>query len=76
MRVGKEIVNEAAGLKKLAGAGKYVCQELTKRFKGDLDITNFMKETKMYVEGLYEVPEVRKVRPGHLVRCGKSSDLM
>ncbi|MFH1715657.1 MAG: 6-phosphofructokinase [Elusimicrobiota bacterium] len=75
---GKEIVDESAGIdsfghKKLAGAGKYVCQELTKRFKADPDITKFMKKTKMYVKGLYETPEVREVRPGHLVRCGKSS---
>lgn len=75
---GKEIVDEAAGVdafghKKLAGAGKYVCQELDKRFKKDPEILDFMKETKMYVKGLYETPEVREVRPGHLVRCGKSS---
>jgi 6-phosphofructokinase len=75
---GKEIVDETAGVdafghKKLAGAGKYVCQELSKRFKADKDITDFMKRTKMYVKGIYETPEVREVRPGHLVRCGKSS---
>ena len=75
---GKEIVDESAGVdafghKKLAGAGKYVCQELDKRFKNDPEILDFMKETKMYVKGLYETPEVREVRPGHLVRCGKSS---
>jgi 6-phosphofructokinase len=75
---GKEIVDESAGLdsfghKKLAGAGKFVCQELNKRFKADEEITEFMKETKMFVKGLYEAPEVREVRPGHLVRCGKAS---
>jgi 6-phosphofructokinase 1 len=75
---GKEIVDESAGLdsfghKKLAGAGKYVCQELEKRFKQDSEITDFMKKTKMYVKGIYEAPEVREVRPGHLVRCGKAS---
>jgi len=32
-----------------------------------------MKEQKMYVKNLYEVPEIRRVRPGHLVRCGHSS---
>ncbi len=75
---GIEIVDESAGIdafghKKLAGAGKYVCQELTKRFKQDSSILDFMEETKMYVKGLYETPEVREVRPGHLVRCGKAS---
>ncbi len=29
----------------------------------------------MFVEGLYEIPEVRAVTPGHLVRCGHSSPL-
>ena len=75
---GKEIVDESAGIdafghKKLAGAGKFVCQELNKRFKADPSILQFMKDTKMYVKGLYETPEVREVRPGHLVRCGKAS---
>jgi 6-phosphofructokinase 1 len=75
---GKEIVDEtsiadAFGHKKLAGAGKYVCQELTKRFKEDPDTKDLMKREKMYVEGIYELPEVRSVTPGHLVRCGRSS---
>ena len=75
---GREIVDESAGVdafghKKLAGASKYVSQQLTKRFKRDPEIREFMKAQKMYVEGLYEIPEVRDVRPGHLVRCGHSS---
>jgi 6-phosphofructokinase 1 len=75
---GKDIVDESAGVdafghKKLAGAGKFVCQELTNRLKEDAEVKEFMKETKMYVEGLYEVPEARSVTPGHLVRCGHSS---
>jgi 6-phosphofructokinase 1 len=75
---GSEIVDESAGVdafghKKLAGAAKYVCQEITKRLKADAAIEVFMKETHMYVKKLYEVPEVRSVTPGHLVRCGRSS---
>lgn len=75
---GTEIVDETAGIdafghKKLAGAGKFVCQQLTKRFKADPDIKIFMKEQKMFVENIYEVPEVRAVTPGHLVRCGRAS---
>ena len=75
---GEELVDESAGVdafghKKLAGAGKFVCQELSKRFKQDPAIKDFMKKEKMYVEGLYEIPEVRSVMPGHLVRCGRSS---
>ncbi len=75
---GSEIVDESAGVdafghKKLAGAGKYITQQLTKRFKDDADIKSLMTQNKMYVEGIYEVPEVRAVTPGHLVRCGRSS---
>lgn len=75
---GNELYDESAGLdsfghKKLAGAGKYVCQELTKRFKEDKEISALMKKAKMYVEGLYEIPEVRVIQPGHLVRSGHSS---
>lgn len=75
---GKELVDDSAGVdafghKKLAGAAKYVCQELSKRFKADPEIKEFMVREKMYVKGLYEIPEVRSVTPGHLVRCGHSS---
>lgn len=75
---GKEIVDESAGIdafghKKLAGAGKYVCQQLTKRLKADAAVKDFMKRTHMYVEGLYDVPEAREVLPGHLVRSGNTS---
>lgn len=75
---GTDIVDESAGAdafghKKLAGAGKYVCQELKKRLKADPDMPVFMKETGMFVEGIYEIPEVREIHPGHLVRAGNSS---
>jgi len=75
---GKELVDESAavdafGHKRLAGAGKYVCQELTKMAKSDPEIIEFMKREKMYVKGVYEMPEIRSVTPGHLVRCGYSS---
>ncbi len=75
---GSEIYDESAGIdsfghKKLAGAGKYAVQELTKRFKADPEIKELMKKTHMYVEKMNEIPEIRAVVPGHLVRCGRSS---
>jgi len=75
---GEELIDESAGIdafghKRLAGAGKYVCSELMKRFQNDPKIAQFMKDEKMFVKGLYENPEVRAVSPGHLVRCGHSS---
>ncbi len=75
---GTEIYDESAGIdsfghKKLAGAGKYAVQELAKRFKADPEIKELMKKTNMYVEKMNEIPEIRSVVPGHLVRCGRSS---
>ncbi|MCA9400040.1 MAG: 6-phosphofructokinase [Candidatus Omnitrophica bacterium] len=75
---GSELYDETAppdafGHKRLAGAGKYVVNQLSKFFKEDDEVKQFMREVKMYVPGLYEIPEVRSVSPGHLVRCGHSS---
>lgn len=75
---GTDIVDESAGIdafghKKLAGAGKFTCQQIQKRMKADPAMPLFMKETGMFVEGIYEIPEVREVHPGHLVRSGSSS---
>jgi len=75
---GAEIVDETAGVdafghKKLAGAGKYVRNELNKRLASDPDIRRLMDEFGMFVEGLYESPEIRTITPGHLVRCGETS---
>ncbi len=75
---GEMLYDESAGIdafghKKLAGSGKYVRQQLEKRMKCDPEITQFMKDTGMFAPGVYEVPEVREVVPGHLVRCGDSS---
>lgn len=64
---------DAFGHKKLAGAGKYVRQQLEKRLKTDPDVPAFMKKTGMFAPGVYEIPEVREVTPGHLVRSGASS---
>ncbi len=75
---GNELVDmstppDSFGHRKLMGAGKYVVQQIEKRIKADPDIKAFMKETGQFVEGVYEIPEVREIRPGHLVRCGFSS---
>ncbi|GBD97285.1 6-phosphofructokinase 1 [bacterium BMS3Abin06] len=75
---GEMLYDESAGMdafghKKLAGAGKYIRQQLEKRLKADPDVEAFMKRTGMYVPGIYAIPEVREVTPGHLVRSGHSS---
>ncbi|MBD3403243.1 6-phosphofructokinase [candidate division GN15 bacterium] len=75
---GKEIFDEsvppdAFGHRKLAGAGKYLVQELTKMLKADDEIKAFMKRQGMFVDGLYEIPEVRAIVPTHIVRSGFTS---
>ena len=75
---GAEIVDESStpdafGHKRLAGAGTYVSQQLTKRLKADPTIADHMQKAGTYVKGINEIPEVRAVTPGHLVRCGHSS---
>jgi 6-phosphofructokinase 1 len=69
----ESIPPDAFGHKKLAGAGKYVRQQLEKRLKADPAVKEFMQRMGMSVPGVYEVPEVREVTPGHLVRAGHSS---
>ena len=37
------------------------------------EIKKFMKDAGMYIEGMYEIPEIRDVNPGHLVRSGQTT---
>ncbi len=75
---GEILYDESAGMdafghRKLAGAGKYVRQQLEKRLKVDPGMKEFMIKTGMYAPGVYEFPEVREVMLGHIVRAGGSS---
>lgn len=75
---GRELVDEnsppdAFGHRRLMGAGRYVVQQLESRMKGDQDVRQLLKDNGIFVEGIYEIPEIREVRPGHLVRSGYSS---
>lgn len=75
---GEMLYDESAGVdafghKKLAGAGKYVRQQIEKRMKSDPEVKAFMIKTGMFAPGVYEAPEIREVTPGHLVRCGSTS---
>lgn len=64
---------DSFGHKKLAGAGRYVRQQIEKRLMGDTAVVQFMKRTGMFVPGVYEIPEVRDIVPSHLVRSGATS---
>jgi 6-phosphofructokinase 1 len=75
---GEQIVDESSGTdafghKKLAGAGKYVRKRLETIMKKDPVMKEFMKRNGILVSGVFELPEIREVNPGHLVRSGVSS---
>lgn len=75
---GEELVDmtsepDAFGHRRLAGAGKYVTQQLEQRMKADAEVQAKLKAHGIFVEGINEAPEIREVRPGHLVRCGITS---
>lgn len=75
---GNELVDmssepDSFGHRKLMGAGRYVVKQIEDRIKADPEVKEFMKRTGQFVEGVYEIPEVREIRPSHLVRCGFSS---
>lgn len=75
---GEMLYDESAGVdafghKKLAGAGRYVKQQIEKRLKADPAVKEFMKRVGMFAPGVYEIPEVREIIPSHLVRSGQTS---
>jgi 6-phosphofructokinase 1 len=75
---GEMLYDESAGVdafghKKLAGAGRYVKQQVEKRLKTDPGVKEFMKRVGMFAPGVYEIPEVREIIPSHLVRSGQTS---
>jgi 6-phosphofructokinase 1 len=77
---GEHITDESSGVDafghvKLAGAGKYIRKRLENKMKEDPEIKEFMRESGVFVPGVYESPEIREVTPGHLVRSGHSSSL-
>ncbi len=64
---------DAFGHYPLMGAGKKVEKELSSRLKSDPIMKEFMQDTGMYVPKQYECPEIRVIRPTHMMRCGRSS---
>jgi 6-phosphofructokinase 1 len=64
---------DAFGHKKLSGAGKYVRQNIENHMKNDPEMLSFMKKSGLFIKDMYQLPEIREVNPGHLVRCGQSS---
>ncbi|MFH1187448.1 MAG: 6-phosphofructokinase [bacterium] len=69
----ESVKKDSFGHQKLSGAGKYVRSQIEARMKDDPEIKNFMKKSGMFVDDVYELPEIREVNLGHLARCGNSS---
>jgi 6-phosphofructokinase 1 len=67
------VAADAFGHRKLAGAGRYVRDQIQSRLDDDREIHQAMRELGMYVPGLHEGPEAREVVPAHLVRAGTTS---
>jgi 6-phosphofructokinase 1 len=64
---------DAFGHIKLSGAAKHVRQELERKMRGDAAIREFMENSGMYVEGILDMPEIREVSPGHIIRSGTTA---
>lgn len=64
---------DAFGHVRLSGAGEYVQNQIRQRMADDSDWEEIMKKEGLFVEGIYEKPEIRHVTPGHLVRAGDST---
>lgn len=73
MVIDDHVVADAFGHRKLAGAGRYVRDQLQLRLNDDPEVRDAMRELGLYVPKLFEVPEVREVVPAHLVRAGDTS---
>jgi 6-phosphofructokinase 1 len=64
---------DSFGHVKLSGAAHYIRRRLEEMMKTDPEIRQFMQVSGMYVPGVFEIPEVREVIPGHMVRSGATA---
>jgi 6-phosphofructokinase 1 len=64
---------DSFGHVKLAGAARFTRKRLEERMKKDPEILDFMRKSGMFVPGVFEIPEIREVTPGHMVRSGATS---
>jgi 6-phosphofructokinase 1 len=64
---------DSFGHVKLAGAARAVRRRIEDIMRKDPEIRQFMKVSGMFVPGVFEIPEVREVVPGHMVRSGSTS---
>ncbi|MDR1731202.1 MAG: 6-phosphofructokinase [Synergistaceae bacterium] len=61
---------DSFGHVKLTGVARYIRSRFETTMQKDPEIQQFMKNSGMYVPDVFELPEVREVVPGHMVRSG------
>ena len=65
---------DSFGHVKLRGFGANLRKQLESLAKDDKDYwKTILSENGTYIKGINEIPEVRDILPGHLVRCGYST---
>ncbi|MGE5479291.1 MAG: 6-phosphofructokinase [Chloroflexota bacterium] len=64
---------DSFGHVRLSGVGQYIRQQLEFYMKQDRDWEFILKREGIYVDGIYQFPEIREVQLGHLVRAGGTS---
>lgn len=65
--------SDSFGHQRLAGVGKFIRNQLEHYMHQDPIWEQVLKQEGIYVEGIYEYPEIREVSLGHLVRAGATS---
>ncbi len=65
--------SDSFGHLRLAGVGKFIRRQLEHYMHQDPTWKQVLKQEGIYVEGIYEYPEIREVSLGHLVRAGATS---
>ncbi len=64
---------DSFGHQKLTGVGNYVRRQLEALMHQDDEWEHFLRKEGIYVENIYQFPEIREVSLGHLVRAGETS---
>lgn len=61
---------DSFGHVRLSGVGKYIRTQLETFMKKDPEWESVLKQEGIFVEDIYQYPEIREIQLGHLVRAG------
>mgnify|MGYP005839115357 CR=1 FL=1 len=65
--------SDSFGHQRLSGVGRFIRRQLEHYMHEDPIWEQVLKSQGIYVEGIYQYPEIREVSLGHLVRAGATS---